>query len=69
MAWHATSFFLDSRADLCISGIVSIIVFVAFILLVAAIFLYINANANANVMSNPHFSEKGKQHGLLEGCN
>jgi hypothetical protein len=67
MAWHATSFFSDSGTDLCINGIVSIIVFVAFILLVAVIFLYINANAD--VMSNPHFSEKGKQHALLERCN
>ena len=67
MAWYATSFFSDLGTDLCINGIVSIIVFVAFILLVAAIFLYIHVNAN--VASNPHFSLQDKQHGLLERCN
>jgi len=64
MAWRVTSFYSDSGTDLCINGIVSVFVFVAFILLVATIFLYINA-----IVSNPHFSEKGKQHGLLERCN
>ena len=36
-----------------------------FILLVVTIFLYISVG----VVSNPHFSEKSKQHGMTERCN